>query len=137
MNKRKKKVYLYLLIILGLTIGFALLSTTLKINGVAGINKNTWNIHWDDESVVVTPNSVAGNTPTVDGPNDNTVDDLFNYDPSHKQPIHERLFSLIPSIILVSIIQGFTVLLSIRLIIRGYCFSIALIKSLRSSAPNK
>ena len=26
---------------------------------------------------------------------DNTVDDLFNYDPSHKQPIHERLFSLI------------------------------------------
>ena len=73
MNKRKKKVYLYLLIILGLTIGFALLSTTLKINGVAGINKNTWNIHWDDESVVVTPNSVAGNTPTVDGPNDNTV----------------------------------------------------------------
>ena len=30
-RKNKNKIYLYLLVILGITIGFALLSTTLKI----------------------------------------------------------------------------------------------------------
>ena len=57
-NKRQRKVHLYLLIVLGITIGFALLSTTLYINGTAGINKNTWDIHWNEESIVETQGSV-------------------------------------------------------------------------------
>ena len=32
-RKKRNKIYLYLLVILGLTVGFALLSTTLNING--------------------------------------------------------------------------------------------------------
>lgn len=43
-NKKQRKVFLYLLIILGISVGFALLSTTLNINGIAGIKSNTWNI---------------------------------------------------------------------------------------------
>ena len=62
-NKRQRKVQLYLLIVLGLTIGFALLSTTLYINGTAGINKNTWDIHWNEESIVETQGSVTATTP--------------------------------------------------------------------------
>ena len=64
-NKIKINKFLHLLIILGLTVGFALLSTTLNINGTAGIKGNTWDIHWDEESIQVSENSVQTETPTV------------------------------------------------------------------------
>ena len=64
-RKNKNKIYLYLLVILGITIGFALLSTTLKINGTAGIKENTWNIHWDDTSINVIGNTVGASNPVV------------------------------------------------------------------------
>ena len=63
-NKKKDKVFLYLLIILGITVGYALLSTTLKIIGTAGIKSNTWNIHWEN----VQPNAestVTAETPSI------------------------------------------------------------------------
>ena len=62
-NKKQRKIYLYLLIILGITIGFALLSTTLFINGTANIKSNTWNIHWDSDSIEETTGSVTATTP--------------------------------------------------------------------------
>ena len=62
-NRRKSRVLLLLILLLAVTIGFALLSTTLKINGTAGIKKNTWNIHWDDTSVHETTGSVTATTP--------------------------------------------------------------------------
>ena len=46
-RKKQRKLYLYLILILGLTIGFALLSTTLYINGTASIKSSQWNIFWD------------------------------------------------------------------------------------------
>ena len=52
-------------VVLGITLGFALLSTTLKINGTAGIKSNAWNIHWDDRSVNVTQGSVSATNPLV------------------------------------------------------------------------
>jgi hypothetical protein len=48
MNRRKnKKITYLLLLLLGLSIGFAALATTLKINGTANIGKNTWDVYWD------------------------------------------------------------------------------------------
>ena len=73
-NKKQRRVMFLLILILGVTIGFALLSTTLYINGTAGIKKNTYDIHWDSTSVVVNPNSVGNTTPSVIGTNDNTVE---------------------------------------------------------------
>ena len=64
-NRKKRRVMLLLILILSITIGFALLSTTLKINGTAGIKGNTWNIHWDDTSVNVTTGSVDAEDPVV------------------------------------------------------------------------
>ena len=71
-RKRKKKISALILLLL-ISIGFAILSTTLNINGVAGINKHTWNIHWDSDSVAVTQGSVTSDVPIVSGTNDNTV----------------------------------------------------------------
>ena len=64
-RKRQQKIYLYLLILLGITVGFALLSTTLKIDGTANIKSNTWNIHWDESSINVTSGSVSATDPDV------------------------------------------------------------------------
>ena len=62
-NRRKnKKINLLLLVILGPTLGFALLSTTLKINGTAGIKSNTWSIHWVKNSITETDGSVTATT---------------------------------------------------------------------------
>ena len=62
-NRKQRRIMFLLILILGITVGFALLSTTLYINGTANIKKNTWNIHWDDTSIVETPNSVTATTP--------------------------------------------------------------------------
>ena len=49
MRRRKNnKIYSLIIILLILTIGFAALSTTLKINGNAIISKNTWSIYWNN-----------------------------------------------------------------------------------------
>lgn len=64
-NKKKNARLALLLILLTLALGFALLSTTLFINGTASIKSNTWNIHWDSNSVSVLPGSVSAETPEV------------------------------------------------------------------------
>ena len=51
-NKKQKRIMFLLILIIGLTIGFAILSTTLNINGIAGINKHVWNIHWDSHRLL-------------------------------------------------------------------------------------
>lgn len=61
-NKKRNKVFLLMLIILGLSIGFAALSATLKINGTSTINKNTWNIYWDN---IANQSGVTPVTPTT------------------------------------------------------------------------
>ena len=49
------------LVLMGITIGFALLSATLNINGISRVEDSTWDVHFDN--LIVNDNSV---TPTVD-----------------------------------------------------------------------
>ncbi len=58
-KKNSKKFVLSLLVLLLLTIsiGYATLSTTLKINGTSGINNPTWNVHF--ANIEVTDGSVS------------------------------------------------------------------------------
>ena len=50
MRRRRKstKIYILILILFAVSLGFATLSTTLKINGTSTLNKNTWSIYWDN-----------------------------------------------------------------------------------------
>ena len=60
-NKKKTTIYVTLLIVVAcLTIGYALLSTTLNILGNTTVSGNTWDIHW--ENVQVTEGSTTENT---------------------------------------------------------------------------
>ena len=61
-NKRRNKILILAILVLTISIGFAVLSTTLKINGISIIGKNSWNIYWDNIEVTngsVTPTTAA------------------------------------------------------------------------------
>ena len=62
-NRIQSKNLLIIFLLLILVIGYSILSSTLKINGTAGINKNTWDIHWNEESIIETQGSVTATIP--------------------------------------------------------------------------
>ena len=72
-NRKQRRILSLLILLLAITIGFALLSTTLKINGSAGIKSSQWDIHWDSNSI-----SESGIEPTqgaeVTGEDDDTIE---------------------------------------------------------------
>ena len=61
-NKRKNIVMLLLVLLLAVSVGYALIATTLKINGNATITKQTWNVYWGVPTV--TEGSVSTTAPT-------------------------------------------------------------------------
>ena len=61
-HKKNSKLFILVLLILGISIGYAFISSTLSITGIAGINKNTWDIHWNENSIEELANSVEANT---------------------------------------------------------------------------
>ncbi len=70
-TRKKNSLLLLSLLLLGVTIGYAALSTTLKVTGTTNIGKNTWSIYWDNvanQSGVTTTTPVISNDAT-NGPN--------------------------------------------------------------------
>ncbi len=61
-NKKRDRITILLLLLLGISIGFAALATTLKINGDANITKNTWSVYWDN---VDNEDGVTTTTPVI------------------------------------------------------------------------
>ena len=64
-RKRQNKLYLLLIVLGTIVLGYSFITNTININGTAGINKNTWNIHWDRTSVEVNNKSTTTNLPTI------------------------------------------------------------------------
>ena len=68
-NKKdsKKTVYLLLLLILGISVGYAALSATLKINGTSIIKSAKWSVHFGEDAndIQVTEGSVTGDNVTT------------------------------------------------------------------------
>ena len=63
-NKRQLNYMILIIMILVVSIGYAILSSNLNIVGSSQINAPTWDIHW--ENVVVKQGSVSAATPTID-----------------------------------------------------------------------
>lgn len=73
MKMRNNNLYLWLAIftLVGITIGYAVLNTTLNINGKSNISKNTWDVYFDN--IIIAEGSVeASAAPTIS--NKTTVD---------------------------------------------------------------
>lgn len=63
-RSRQSTKFLILLFLLAcITLGYAFVSTTLKIDGQANVLKQTWNVYWDEP--VVTKGSIKNTPPTV------------------------------------------------------------------------
>ncbi len=58
-NKKNKTLLTVIILLLAITIGYAAIATTLKINGSADVKSARWNVYWDENSIQVTSGSVA------------------------------------------------------------------------------
>ena len=85
-NKKRNRIYLLVLLLLGITVGFAALATTLKINGNASITKNNWSVYWDEDSIAVTQGSKGDTTPTVENGEDGSVNTKVNWNVNLEVP---------------------------------------------------
>ena len=65
-NKKSKKYLWLLLLLLAVSIGYAAISTTLKITGSATVTKQTWNVYWDTPVVTTGSKSMTAPTRTQD-----------------------------------------------------------------------
>lgn len=68
MRKKRLRYPILLAIILFISIGFAVLSTNLSINGIFNFTENTWNIYLDN--VIVDEDGTTTNTPTINNNKD-------------------------------------------------------------------
>ena len=73
MKKGKNRMAMLLILVVGISIGYAALATNLKINGTSVVKGSNWNIYWDNVNVdsgsvtgsnVVTAPSTTGTTTT-------------------------------------------------------------------------
>ena len=60
--KKRRIFYVALVAVLGLTVAFSALSTTLTINGQAKVNKSSWDVHFDNLELVEEKGHGEGNT---------------------------------------------------------------------------
>ena len=88
-RKNKKRLYFTLLFLLAISIGvgYAYLTSNLKINGTTKISKNTWDIHFQDVTMI--NNTVSAANPTLTS--SNTV---VTFSPTLKTPGDEYSFSV-------------------------------------------
>ena len=88
-RKNKRRLYFTLLFLLAISIGvgYAYLTSNLKINGTTKISKNTWDIHFQDVTMI--NNTVSAANPTLTS--SNTV---VTFSPTLKTPGDEYSFSV-------------------------------------------
>ena len=84
LTKKESRVMAFLLLLLVITVGYALLSQTLDINGTSKIKKTTWSIIWDN--VEVNSNSVSGTSVTQAAQITNTEKTLVEYSITLSEP---------------------------------------------------
>ena len=84
LTKKESRVMAFLLLLLVITVGYALLSQTLDINGTSKIKKTTWSIIWDN--VQVNSNSVSGTSVTQAAQITNTEKTLVEYSITLSEP---------------------------------------------------
>ncbi len=68
MKKKKDGKWIILLLVvlvMGFSIGYAYLSSNLAINGVAEVSSSSWDVYWDNVSVIENNVNYVDNVPTI------------------------------------------------------------------------
>ena len=84
-KKRKKNKFLVLLtLLLVITLGYSLISTTLKIDGSTTISKNVWSVYWDNP--VVKAGSVSQTLPVLSAETGKTLNTIVTWSATLNEP---------------------------------------------------
>jgi hypothetical protein len=75
-NRRNNRIMLLVVLLLAVSLGYAALSTTLKINGTTTLNKNSWSVYFEN---VANQKGVTTTTPTIDDDTDGTEDAVVTW----------------------------------------------------------
>ena len=82
-NKKRDKLFILVIILLGITIGYAALTSTLKINGSTAVTKNTWNIYWDN---IANQDGVTPTTSQIVSENANHPNNIVTFSVTFDKP---------------------------------------------------
>ena len=76
MKRRRKKnlLFLFILLLLFISMGYALISTQLIINGETTISRNVWSVYWDNP--VVAEGSVVETLPVLSAETGKTLNTI-------------------------------------------------------------
>ena len=77
-NKNRNKALILLILLFVVTLGYASLATSLKINGTASVNKNTWDVYWSEPVVTQGSKSMTAPTRTEDQNEPNNTKLVWN-----------------------------------------------------------
>lgn len=80
----RNKFLLLLTLLLVITLGYSLVSTTLKIGGSTTISKNVWSVYWD--SPVVTTGSVNQTLPVLSAETGKTLNTIATWSATLNEP---------------------------------------------------
>ena len=86
-EKTRKKSLKYLLVLLLLiSVGYAAIATTLKINGTATVKSSKWDVYWEPTSINVTQGSVAATGENAAHVTNNTTKDEVAFSVNLDEP---------------------------------------------------
>ena len=86
MKRRRKKnlLFLFILLLLFISMGYALISTQLIINGETTISRNVWSVYWDNP--VVAEGSVVETLPVLSAETGKTLNTILTWEVSLNKP---------------------------------------------------
>ena len=64
-NNNKWIILLFIVLVMSFSIGYAYLSSRLAINGMAEVSSNSWNVYWNNPSVIDNNVHNVDNVPTI------------------------------------------------------------------------
>ena len=84
-NKRVLYITLFALFLVSISVGYAYITSTLKINGTTKISKNTWDVHFED--ITMMKNTISAAKPTL-----TSNDTIISFTANLKIPTDEYSF---------------------------------------------
>lgn len=85
-NSRKKSLKYLLVLLLLISVGYAAIATTLKINGTATVKSSKWDVYWEPTSVSVTNGSVTTTAENAAKVTNNTTKDEVTFNVELNEP---------------------------------------------------
>ena len=86
MKKNKKNLRYLLVLLLLISVGYAAIATTLKINGTATVKSSKWDVYWDPTSVAITDGSVTTTDENKAKVTNNTTKDEVAFNVNLEEP---------------------------------------------------